>query len=78
MNEIYPRWVDAHGVMIVTPVYWYQAPGGLKSMMDRLVCADGGNPDPTRAPPARIRSWPSRWNLRAGLTRDILPGVLLP
>ena len=47
MNEIYPRWVAAHGVMIVTPVYWYQAPGGLKSMMDRLVCADGGNPDPT-------------------------------
>ena len=47
MNELYPRWVAAHGVMIVTPVYWYQAPGGLKSMMDRLVCADGGNPDPT-------------------------------
>jgi multimeric flavodoxin WrbA len=48
MNEIYPRWVAAHGVMIVTPVYWYQAPGVLKLMMDRLVCADGGNPDPTR------------------------------
>jgi multimeric flavodoxin WrbA len=47
MNDIYPRWVAAHGVMIITPVYWYQAPGGLKSMMDRLVCADGGNPDPT-------------------------------
>lgn len=25
MNEIYPRWVAAHGVMIVTPTYWYQA-----------------------------------------------------
>jgi multimeric flavodoxin WrbA len=48
MNEIYPRWVAAHGVMIVTPVYWYQAPATLKLMMDRLVCADGGNPDPTR------------------------------
>ncbi|HWK74995.1 MAG TPA: NAD(P)H-dependent oxidoreductase [Povalibacter sp.] len=47
MNELYPRWVAAHGVLIVTPVYWYQAPGGLKLMMDRLVCADGGNPDPT-------------------------------
>jgi multimeric flavodoxin WrbA len=47
MNEIYPRWVAAHGVVIVTPVYWYQAPGVLKLMMDRLVCADGGNPDPT-------------------------------
>ncbi len=47
MNEIYPMWVAAHGVMIVTPVNWYQAPSGLKSMIDRLVCADGGNPDPT-------------------------------
>ncbi len=47
MNEIYPRWVAAHAVMIVTPVYWYQAPSVLKLMMDRLVCADGGNPDPT-------------------------------
>ena len=47
MGEIYPRWVAAHGVLIVTPVYWYQAPAGLKLMMDRLVCADGGNPDPT-------------------------------
>ncbi len=47
MNEIYPRWVAAHGVMIICPVYWYQAPSVLKLMMDRLVCADGGNPDPT-------------------------------
>jgi multimeric flavodoxin WrbA len=47
MNEIYPRWTRAHGVMIVTPVYWYQAPSVLKLMMDRLVCADGGNPDQT-------------------------------
>jgi multimeric flavodoxin WrbA len=47
MNELYPRWVAAHGVLIVTPVYWYQAPSVLKLMMDRLVCADGGNPDPT-------------------------------
>jgi multimeric flavodoxin WrbA len=47
MNEIYPRWVAAHGVMIVAPVNWYQVPAGLKAMIDRLVCADGGNPDPT-------------------------------
>ena len=47
MNEIYERWVSAHGVVIVTPVYWYQMPSGLKLMVDRLVCADGGNPDPT-------------------------------
>jgi multimeric flavodoxin WrbA len=47
MNDIYPMWAAAHGVMIVTPVNWYQAPAGLKAMIDRLVCADGGNPDPT-------------------------------
>ncbi len=47
MNEIYPRWSAAHGVMIVAPVNWYQAPSPLKSMIDRMVCADGGNPDPT-------------------------------
>jgi multimeric flavodoxin WrbA len=47
MNEIYEQWVSAHGVIIFTPVYWYQAPSVLKLMIDRLVCADGGNPDPT-------------------------------
>lgn len=47
MAELYPRWVGAHGVAIVTPVYWFQAPSPLKLMIDRLVCADGGNPDPT-------------------------------
>jgi multimeric flavodoxin WrbA len=47
MNEIYPMWVEAHGVMIVTPVNWYMTSSPLKLMIDRLVCADGGNPDPT-------------------------------
>jgi multimeric flavodoxin WrbA len=47
MNDIYPMWVAAHGVMIVCPVNWYQTPSVLKLMIDRLVCADGGNPDPT-------------------------------
>ncbi|MGJ4727921.1 flavodoxin family protein [Luteimonas sp. SDU101] len=47
MNEIYVRWAEAHGVLIVTPVHWNQATSPLKLMMDRLVCADGGNPDPT-------------------------------
>lgn len=66
MNELYPRWVRAHGVMIVVPVYWYQAPSVLKLMMDRLVCADGGNPDPTatsgkdpaRAKALELEGWP--------------------
>jgi multimeric flavodoxin WrbA len=47
MNEIYEKWVAAHGVIILTPVYWYQVPATLKLMIDRLVCADGGNPDPS-------------------------------
>jgi multimeric flavodoxin WrbA len=47
MNEIYEKWVAAHAVIIMTPVYWYQTPSPLKLMIDRLVCADGGNPDPT-------------------------------
>ena len=47
MNELYPMWVAAHGIMIVTPVNWYHTSSPLKLMIDRLVCADGGNPDPT-------------------------------
>lgn len=47
MAEIYEQWVAAHGVLILTPVHWYQTPSVLKLMLDRLVCADGGNPDPT-------------------------------
>ena len=47
MAEIYERFAAAHGVVFVTPVHWYQSPGVLKLMIDRLVCADGGNPDPT-------------------------------
>lgn len=48
MNEIYPMWAEAHGVMLITPVNWYSPTSPLKLMMDRLVCADGGNPDPSR------------------------------
>jgi multimeric flavodoxin WrbA len=66
MAEIYPRWVAAHGVMIVCPVHWYQAPASLKLMIDRLVCADGGNPDPTttsgkdpaKAKALELAGWP--------------------
>ena len=66
MAEIYPKWVAAHGVMIVCPVNWYQAPSSLKLMIDRLVCADGGNPDPTsthgkdaaKAKELELKGWP--------------------
>jgi multimeric flavodoxin WrbA len=47
MNEIYPRWAAAHGVFVISPVNWYHVPASFKLMMDRLVCADGGNADPT-------------------------------
>ena len=47
MNEIYERWVSAHAIVIVTPTHWYSTSSALKLMIDRLVCADGGNPDPT-------------------------------
>ena len=47
MNDIFPMWVEAHGVFLVTPVNWYQVSSPMKLMMDRMVCADGGNPDPT-------------------------------
>ena len=66
MNEIYPHWVAAHGILIVAPVNWYHASAALKSMMDRLVCADGGNPDPTsthgkhadQAKALELKGWP--------------------
>jgi multimeric flavodoxin WrbA len=47
MADIYEKWVAAHGVILLAPTYWYQAPSPLKLMMDRMVCADGGNADPT-------------------------------
>ncbi len=47
MAEIYEMWTRAHGILIITPVHWYQATSPLKLMMDRMVCADGGNIDPT-------------------------------
>jgi multimeric flavodoxin WrbA len=66
MAEIYERWTAAHGVVLITPVYWYQTPSVLKLMIDRLVCADGGNPDPTstsgkdakRAKELELAGWP--------------------
>lgn len=66
MNELYPRWVAAHGVFLACPVHWYQAPASLKLLIDRLVCADGGNPDPTttggkdpaRAKTLELQGWP--------------------
>jgi multimeric flavodoxin WrbA len=54
MAEIYERWVAAHAVIILAPTYWYQSPSPLKLMIDRLVSADGGNPDPTTTHGKRV------------------------
>ena len=74
MNEIYPLWVAAHGIMIVTPVNWYQAPGPLK--------ADDGPPGLRRRrqsrSDARRTARPSkrrrRLSSRAGIIRVTSPG----
>jgi len=47
MAEIYERWVSAHAIILLTPCNWYHTSSSMKLMIDRLVCADGGNPDPT-------------------------------
>lgn len=82
MNEIYPLWVAAHGIMIVAPVNWYQAPGPLKAMIDRLVCADGGNPDPTsthgkhadEAKALELAGWPYPRHLKGRLFSAVVHG----
>jgi multimeric flavodoxin WrbA len=82
MNEIYPLWVAASGIMIVCPVNWYQAPGPLKAMMDRLVCADGGNPDPTsthgkhadEAKALELAGWPYPRHLAGRLFSVVVHG----
>ena len=66
MNEIYERWVSAHAVILLTPVNWYHTSSAMKTMIDRLVCADGGNPDPTstdgkdaaKAKELELKGWP--------------------
>ena len=78
MNEIYPRWSAAHGIVIVTQVYWYQVPSALKLMIDRLVCADGGNPDPTstqgkdakKAKQIELAGWPESRDVRYNVRSD--------
>jgi multimeric flavodoxin WrbA len=82
MNEIYPLWVAAHGILIITPVHWYQAPTTLKAMMDRLVCADGGNPDPSsthgktvaEAKALELRGWPYPRHLAGRLFSVVVHG----
>ena len=82
MNEIYPLWVRAHGVMLITPVHWYSPTSPLKLMMDRLVCADGGNPDPTsthgkdaqKAKALELADWPYPRHLEGRVFSVIVHG----
>ena len=82
MNDIYPMWVAASGVMIVTPVHWYQSPSVLKLMIDRLVCADGGNTDPSsthgkdaaKAKQLELDDWPYPRHLSGRLFSVVVHG----
>ena len=82
MAEIYERWVSAHGVILATPVNWYYTSSSMKLMMDRLVCADGGNPDPTlthgkdaeKAKEVELKGWPYPQNLKGRVYGLIVHG----
>jgi multimeric flavodoxin WrbA len=75
MNEIFERWVAAHAIVIVTPTHWYSTSSVLKLMVDRLVCADGGNPDPTATggkDPAKAKALEMKgWNYPKHLDRRV-------
>ena len=82
MNDIYPLWVRAHGVMLITPVNWYHTSSPMKLMIDRLVCADGGNPDPTtthgkdakQAKQLELDGWPYPRHLEGRLFSVVVHG----
>ena len=74
MNEIYPMWAAAHGVMIVCPVNWYQAPSSLKLMIDRWSAPTAAIRTQPR-PMARMQPRRKNSNLKAGPTRAISPAA---
>ncbi len=82
MNDIYPLWVRAHGIMLITPVNWYHTSSPMKLMIDRLVCADGGNPDPTtthgkdakKAKQLELDGWPYPRHLEGRLFGIVVHG----
>ena len=45
-QDVYTRLEEADGIAVITPVHWYSVPAQLKTMFDRLVCINGGNPYP--------------------------------
>lgn len=82
MNSIYPLWVRAHGIMLITPVNWYHTSSPMKLMIDRMVCADGGNPDPTstngkdakKAKQLELDGWPYPRHLEGRLFSIVVHG----
>ena len=82
MNSIYPLWVRAHGIMLITPVNWYHTSSPMKLMIDRLVCADGGNPDPSatqgkdakKAKQLELDGWPYPRHLEGRLFSVVVHG----
>jgi len=44
-EDLYGRIYAADAILIVAPVYWYGPTSSLKLLFDRLVCANGGNPN---------------------------------
>lgn len=44
-EDVYGRIYAADAIMICAPINWYTVTSNLKLMFDRLVCANGGNPE---------------------------------
>ena len=82
MNSIYPLWIRAHGIMLITPVNWYHTSSPMKLMIDRMVCADGGNPDPTstrgkdakKAKELELAGWPYPRHLEGRIFSVVVHG----
>ena len=67
MAEIYELWVAAHGVVIVTPVYWYQATvaaeaddrsAGVRRRRQPGSHVDARQGPPAKAKPLELAGWP--------------------
>ena len=70
MNEIYPLWVRAHGVMLINPVNWYSPTSPMKLMMTGLSAPTEAIPTRRRRT-ARTRRRQRRSSWRAGRIRGI-------
>jgi len=44
-EDLYGRIYAADAILIISPINWYGPTSSIKLMFDRLVCANGGNPD---------------------------------